>query len=234
MTNFNNLSIDITQLGFKLEPGVEYKFQLDDGFCKDEYETANLDLNVLQFVAQPVVITGQVIDYKANVMSIQLSFNRNVLYNEGVVRLYHEDSTLIQTWDSNVLSTVNNSDNLVLSIDDPFNTLDRFTNYYVELEDSNFISEDRVVTKPNSWLSGSLVFEFNSGDHDILPYSALVTSLGTISCQLTYAPGNLTSNQTINSTQNTSGGYLLETSAAIQSSSNVNSILTPLGDIAAT
>lgn len=227
MTDFNNFSTDITKLGFKLQPGVQYKFQIDDGYCKDEYETTNLDLNILEFLALPVIITGQVIEYKANVMSIQLSFDRNVLYNEGVVRLYHEDSTLIQTWDSNDLSAVNNSTSLVLSINDPYNTLDRFTNYYVELEDDNFISEDRVLTKTNSWVDDSFAFSFNTGDHDILPYSALVTSLGTISCQLTYVLGNFTSNQSIIATQNALGGYPLETGANIQSASNITCILSP-------
>lgn len=227
MADFNNFSIDITQLGFKLEPGVEYKFQINDGFCKDEYETTNLDLNVLQFTTEPVVITGQVSEYKANVMNITLSFSRNVLYNEGVVRLYHEDSTLVQTWDSTVLSTVDGSDSLVLSILDPLNALDRFTNYYVELEDNNFISEDRVLTKTNSWNSGALSFTFNTGDHDILPYSALVASAGSFACQLTYNTGKFTSNQTSVATQYSNVGYLLEDSAALSTSSNVTCFLSP-------
>ena len=226
--SFTTFSLDLTKLNYKFEPNQTYSLRFDADNIIDIYQTTNLDIDFYTFTSQAIEITGQVTDYKANVLNIQLSFSRNVFYNSGVVRLYHEDSSLIQTWDSTVLSTVDGTDNLVLSIDDPLNSLDRFTNYYVELEDDNFISEDRVLTKTNSWTSNAVSFSFNTGDHDILPFAALVGGSATLTGTLTYNVGNFTSNQSLVTEQNAVIGYLRNNfSVNMSSNSTFTCFLSP-------
>lgn len=226
MTSFNKVFIDLEGLGFEFYPNVAYTVELAPDFAKDANDTTNLQLDAYSFTASPVVITGQVSEYKANVMNITLTFSRAVNYRDGVVRLFHNDSTLIQTWDSADLTSVNGGTSLVLSITDPLNALDRFTDYYVELEDGNFISLDRVLTLTNSWTGSALSFTFNTGDHDILPYSALVASAGTISAQLTYALGFFTANLNVPATVYANIGFLLEDSANMSAVSSLTCDIT--------
>lgn len=226
MTSFNKVFIDLEGLGFEFYPNVAYTVELAPDFAKDANDTTNLQLDAYSFTASPVTITGQVSEYKANVMNITLTFSRAVNYRDGVVRLFHSDSTLIQTWDSADLSSVNGGTSLVLSITDPLNTLDRFTDYYVELEDGNFISLDRVLTLTNSWTGSALSFTFNTGDHDILPYSALVASAGTISAQLTYNVGFFTANLNVQATVYSNSGFLLEDSATMSAVSSISCDIT--------
>ena len=200
------ITFDITQTDYGLDPNEEYTISFENGFMIDSGNTANQDLDFITFTTDAITIDSTFINNGSKIQGVRLNFSRDVsIYTSPQIFLYYEDSTVLQTWDNTNLGTTwaqTANDEIELYITVAGELVDR--TFFIVLADDCFVSNDRVLTKSDSWADSSVDLQY-VGQHleqlviaETQNIPAVFTQVGN----LTLAPYQLHTLQTTGITQN--------------------------------
>lgn len=156
------ITFDITQTDYGLDPNEEYTISFENGFMIDSGNTANQDLDFITFTTDAITIDSTFINNGSKIQGVRLNFSRDVsIYTSPQIFLYYEDSTVLQTWDNTNLGTTwiqTANDEIELYITVAGELVDR--TFFIVLADDCFVSNDRVVTKSDSWADSSIDLQY--------------------------------------------------------------------------
>ena len=171
----SQLTFDLTQTDFLLEPNQSVTISFDDGFMIGDGDTANQQLSIVTFTPSPVLITVSIGSYTPNEKSLNFSFNKPVSYNAGSIYIYGEDSTVAREIDSTTLDTVDTSSTTIeVPIPQPAEALEDNARYWIVLDDDLWISDDRVLSKFNSWTNQRVDHDFLTGSEGLDDFVAFL------------------------------------------------------------
>ena len=234
------ITFDITQTDFLLNPNEEFTISFENGFMIDDGNTANQDLDFITFTTEPIVIDSTFMTLGTKIQGVRLNFSRDVSLNTSPqIFLYYEDSTVLQTWDNTNLGTTwvqtaNNEIELYITVAGEL--VDR--TFFIILTDDCFLSNDRVLTKSNSWADSSIDLQY-VGQHLeqlVINNTQDIPSVFTQVSNLTLAPWQTHTLQTTGINQTNSATNLDNTQPVVANSNyfaisyKANSITSGLGN----